>query len=199
MKKKIIIGVTGALATGKTTASDMFASKGAFKIDADGIAHKLLEEDERIIAKVLDLFGREILTGSKIDRKKLAGKVFSDKEKLKKLSGIMHPEIIRRIKEETAGSNSPVVVIDAPLLVETNLHDYVDIVVVVRSSAGTQIKRAKNRGISSEEAKRIIEEQLPLSEKAKFADYVIDNDSGLEKIKKGVEEIWKNVQKERKS
>ena len=189
MKKKII-GITGSLATGKTLAADIFVSLGAERIDADRIAHSLLEEDEEVKTGLVEAFGEGILSGSEIDRKKLREAVFLDKEKLKKLSEVTHPVIIERIKKEAASSSKEVVVIDAPLLIEAGLHDYVDIVVVISSSEETQIKRALERGLTEEEARRIIKNQMPLDEKKKFADYVIDNDEEKEKVKEGVKKIW---------
>ncbi|MFC1548434.1 dephospho-CoA kinase [Candidatus Omnitrophota bacterium] len=192
---KRTIGVTGGLATGKTTVADMFAAKGADKIDADEIAHQLLDENEDIRFKVIDFFGEDILAGSAIDRRKLAGKVFSDKENLNALCRIMHPAIIFNIKEQVEKSKRDTIVIDAPLLIEAGLHEYVDIVVVVTAEPDTQIKRATGRGIPEEEARRIIDNQMALSEKAKFADYLIDNNDGkdLGKIKEGVDEIWQEM------
>ena len=191
MKK--IIGITGGLATGKTTVADMFVQKGAVKIDADRIAHGLLEEDQKIRDKVIDAFGEGILTGGKIDRKKLANIVFKDKDKLKKLTNILHPRIIENIKERIEKEGDKIIVIDAPLLMEAGLEEMMDVIIVVKAERHTQIKRAVNRGISEEEAEAIIKNQMPLSEKIKKADYVIDNEEKIEKIKEGVERIWQNV------
>jgi len=193
MRGQKIIGVTGSLATGKTTVSDMFAAMGAVKVDADEIAHKLLLEDDRIKAEVVELLGSDVLTGGEIDRRKLAGKVFFDNEKLGELCRILHPEILRRIKEQAERFPEETVVVDAPLLIEARLNDYVDIVVVVTAGYETQTKRAQDRGISEEEAGNIIDNQMPLSEKVKFADYVIDNDGDMEAIKEGVDRIWQRM------
>ena len=102
----------------------------------------------------------------------------------------MHPVIRERIREMVKKSASPVVVIDAPLLIESGLHREVDVVVVVKASDGDQLKRAMNRGYSEEDARNIIKNQLPLSEKLKSADYVIDNDNSVNKITEGVDRIW---------
>lgn len=193
MKGQKIIGVTGSLATGKTTVSKMFAAMGAVKVDADEIAHKLLLEDDRIKSEVVKLLGSDVLTGGEIDRRKLAGKVFFDNEKLAALCRILHPEIIRGIKEQAERFPGETIVVDAPLLIEARLNDYVDIVVVVTAGYETQIKRAQDRGIPEEEAGNIIDNQMPLSEKVKFADYVIDNDGDMEAIKEGVDKIWQKM------
>ena len=189
---KTIIGITGGYAAGKTTVADMFVSKGARKIDADEIGHQLLFES-RIKDQVLEIFGDEILTDARIDRKKLAKRVFSDKDELESLCNILHPEIIRRVKEVAESAGNEIIVIDAPLLIEAGLHEYVDKVIVVTAKKETRIKRAADRGVSGMEAEKIIDTQMPLSEKVKFADYIIDNNNGLEITKEGVEKIWQEM------
>ena len=197
MKKKRIIGVTGSLATGKSMVSGLFAGQGALKIDADEITHRLLAKDPVIKKEVVSVFGEEILAAGEIDRKKLAGKVFADKKQLKRLSEIMHPEIIRIIKAAAEQHPERVIVIDAPLLIEAGLNDFVDIVVVVKAGEKTQLKRAMGRGLTQEEAKKIISSQMALSEKERLADFIIDNDvdGEMEKVKKGVEDVWENLWK----
>jgi dephospho-CoA kinase len=190
---KKIIGVTGGLATGKTTVAEMLAAKGADKVDADKIAHELLEADEDIQFKIVNIFGKEILAEDKIDRKKLARVVFEDRNKLNTLCQIMHPTIIFRIKELVEQAKKDVVIIDAPLLIEAGLDEFVDVVVVVTAGRDTQIKRATDRGISEEDAERIMDCQMALSEKIKFADYIIDNNAKLNDIKEGVNKIWQEI------
>jgi len=200
MSKRKVIGITGGLATGKTTIADMFVEKGAVKIDADEISHRLLEKDADIRSKVAKLFGEEMLNGGAIDRKKLGDTVFFDKKKLDQLSNILHPAIIRCIKDEIKHYGDQVVVLDAPLLIETGLEDIVDILIVVFTDYETQVKRAANRGISGQEAKNIIAMQMPLTEKVKFADFIIDNSSeDMKTTKEGVDKIWQKVQTTQKS
>ncbi|MGD2278635.1 MAG: dephospho-CoA kinase [Candidatus Omnitrophota bacterium] len=189
-----VIGVTGGLASGKTTIADMFAEKGAVKIDADAIAHQILENDLAVKQEVIDAFGEEVLTAGSVDRKKLAEKVFFDRKKLNSLSDILHPVVVSRIKEEMRRHEDDVVVIDAPLLIEAGLHEMMDIVIVVFADYETQLKRAADRGFSEETAKSIIAMQMPLAEKVKFADFTIDNSSDdKETVKQGVEKIWQKM------
>ncbi|MEA3489104.1 MAG: dephospho-CoA kinase [Candidatus Omnitrophota bacterium] len=192
MAKKLI-GITGGLASGKTTVADMFVVLGAVKIDADEIAHRLLEEDNEVRRKVGGLFGDDILTSGSIDRRKLAEKVFSAREKLDQLCRIIHPVIIQRIKDRIRDLGDSVIVIDAPLLIEAGLNDYVDVVIVVTARVNIQIERAKDRGISEEEARNVLDNQMPLWEKTKFADYIIENDTDLQTIKEGVKKIWQKM------
>lgn len=193
MHVRKIIGITGSLATGKTAVTNLFAEKGAKKVDADEIAHEILREDKGVVKEVIELFGEKILTDGKIDRRKLAKEVFFNREKLKRYCLIVHPAIIWRIKEEVERSSDWVIALDAPLLIEAEMNNYVDIVVVVTADEKTQIERAKSRGISEKEAKSIIANQMPLSEKVKFADYIIENSGSLEALKKGVDEVWQNL------
>lgn len=192
MAKKII-GVTGSLASGKTTIANMFADKGAVKIDADEIAHEILKENGLPRDRAIDIFGNDILLEGDIDRRKLAEKVFFDRKKLDDLCRVLHPAVIRRIKDLVARHEEEIVVIDAPLLLEAGLGEYVDVVVVVTADRDTQIKRATDRGISEDEARSIIKSQMPLAEKTRSADYIIDSSGSVEKMKEGVEKIWKKI------
>lgn len=195
MKKRLIIGVTGGYAAGKTTVADLFVEKGAVKIDADEIAHILLRENDDLRAKIIELFGDDIITDGEIDRRKLAMEVFSDRQKLDMLSGVLHPEIVRVIKEQTGRIEKGVIVIDAPLLIEVGMQDFVDKIVVVSAEHATCINRAVKRGVSEEEAESRKNSQLPTSEKAKFADYMIYNDTDLKRTQKGVDKIWEKMKK----
>jgi len=105
----------------------------------------------------------------------------------------LHPPIIARIKERAEGIEEGVIVVDAPLLIESGLNDYVDVVVVVAANDDLQIERAISRGITKEEAEKIILNQMPLSEKKRFADFIIENVKDLKTIKEGVERIWQNL------
>lgn len=193
MAKKTIIGVTGGLATGKSTVAGMFVAKGAVCVDADAISHEILKNDAGIKKEIIAAFDVGTEAGGGIARRELAAKVFFDTDSLAKLVRIMHPAIIKRIKEETDKVEEGVVVVDAPLLIEAGMADFVDIVVVVTAGHDTQLKRAIERGLSKEEAEAIIKSQMPLSEKKRAADYIIDSDSDVETTKKGVESIWKRT------
>lgn len=193
VKKGKIIGVTGGLATGKSTVTELFAALGAVRVDADAISHDILENDGKVKTRVAGLFGEGILTGGRIDRKKLARAVFSDKDELARLCEIMHPVIIERIRREVADSGDNVVVIDAPLLIESGMAGEVDVLVVVTAGVDTQINRAVSRGMGREEARRVIDSQMPLSQKAEQADHIICNEGKIEKIKEGVDRIWQKI------
>ncbi|MBF0217071.1 MAG: dephospho-CoA kinase [Candidatus Omnitrophica bacterium] len=199
MAKKIIIGVTGTFSSGKTSVAEMILAMGASrKVDADKIGHKLLAE-RSVIRRVTDVFGNGVLSGERIDRKKLGKIVFSDKKKLGFLNDIMHPLILGRIKEEVDSVPRGAVVIDAPLLIETKLDKLADIVVVVLTDDDIAAKRAILKGFTKKEIDGVRSHQLTLPEKLKAADFIIDNNGGIDKTKEGVNELWKKVQKSLKA
>ncbi len=192
MDKKVIIGITGGYATGKTTVTEFFVMKGAHRIDADAIAHALLK-DEDIKNSIVETFGKEIASFGEINRRKLAQAVFFDADKLDKLCEIMHPTLLEIIKSKVDAIEEGVVAIDAPLLFEANLDGYVDVTIVVTAPVAIQVERGKIRGITGEEAKKRIESQMPLRDKAEKADYTIDTNCDLNEIKEGVDKIWQEL------
>ena len=189
-KQKTIIGVTGSFAAGKTSVTDEFVLLGAVRIDADSIAHELLAENEDIKSNIREIFGPEVMESGLVNRSKLASEVFSNREKLDKLCGIMHPAILERIRRIISDTDGGVVVVDAPLLFESGLAGEMDMVVVVSASEKIRTKRAVAKGISEETAREIMASQMSPEEKIKMADHVIINDYEFEKIKEGVKKVW---------
>ena len=201
----IIVGITGGIACGKTTVSNLLAEKGAIPINADEIGHQLLKSDSPIIDKLVDSFGVKILEDSgDVSRKKLGAIVFNDKKAREKLNAILHPLIIKRsrarARELVTDNPSCVVLLDAPLLIEAGAYDSVDLIVVVTTSQNTQIKRIldrskeQNRPLTEAEAQARIDAQMPISEKAKYADIVICNDGTHEELQKQVDALWMKLQ-----
>ncbi|MFA6635758.1 MAG: dephospho-CoA kinase [Candidatus Omnitrophota bacterium] len=185
-----VIGVTGPFASGKTTVADEFVALGAVRIDADEISHNILSEDRRIIKKIETVFGPGVMESGKVSREKLSMSVFGDREKLKALCEIMHPEIIKRVKRKIADASGKTVVLDAPLLFESGFYKQVDRIVVVTASERTCIKRAVLKGIPEEKARQIMASQISPEEKIKMADHVIFNEGNLQQIKEGVKKVW---------
>lgn len=194
----MIIGVTGSLGTGKTFVSSIFGSLGAKVLDADRLAHESLKKGTPSYKKIVREFGGGILDGSRnIDRKKLAACVFGDRSKVKKLNGIIHPDVIRKIKENIRkAGKAQAVVIDAPLLIEANLAGMVDKLIVVKASKKNQYCRcAESLGIGKEECERRLKNQMPLAKKVKLADYVIRNDGPKSQTRRQVMQIWRQLWK----
>ena len=193
----IKVGLTGGIASGKSVVADMFQEKGAFIIDADKVAHEVIEPNEPAWEEIVKHFGKDILNpAGKIDRVKLAAKVFNDKKSLKKLNSIVHPRVAERfsvILSELKKKSKPpeVIVYDVPLLIEAEMHKMVDTVVLVYVSTEKQIERLQNRnGFSLKEAEERLAAQMPLEEKKTFADYIINNECTLSETQKQVDEFW---------
>jgi len=197
-KGKIILGLTGSFGSGKSTVAGFLRSYGAKVIDADEIAHSLIKPGSKIYQRIVNAFGRGILRGNKaINREKLAGIVFSNKRLLKRLNVIVHPEVIRVMRQKIKASSASVIVLDAPLLIEAGMAKIVDKLIVVTITGKKQIERAfKKTGLQRKDILKRIRAQIPLRNKIRVADFVIDNNGTIKKTKKQIGEIrrmlWTN-------
>ncbi|WP_085991719.1 dephospho-CoA kinase [Oceanobacillus senegalensis] len=176
----LIIGLTGSIASGKSTVSLMFDDFNIPVIDADKIAREVVEPGEEAYEKVIETFGNQILREDKIlDRKKLGAIVFADEEKLATLNGIVHPAIRKKMidkRDALVKNGATCVVMDIPLLFESKLTSMVDKTIVVYVDEEVQLKRLMERDeFSKSEAEQRIQSQIPVKEKAKLADAVINN------------------------
>ncbi len=191
----LTIGLTGGIASGKSTVCMEFEKLGAVIIDADQIARELILPHKPLWKKIIAYFGREIQREDfTIDRFKLGEKVFSHEAERAALNKMIHPEIKReidrRLKEIGKEHNDVLVLVDAALLIETGTFKEMDKVIVVSTSERNQIRRLMDRdGLSLEGARRRIRTQAPLKEKRKYADYVINTDGSLEEMRKQVRTI----------
>jgi dephospho-CoA kinase len=202
----IIVGVTGGIACGKSTVSKLLSKKGAIPINSDEIGHQLLKRGSPVMGALLETFGADILDKSgDVSRQKLGAIVFNDKAVRERLNAIMHPLIVEQSRSEanrlvTEDANC-VVLIDAPLLIEANSQDTVDTIVVVTASLDIQFQRllergiAQNRPLNQAEAQARIDSQMPLSEKVKHADFVIENDGTLEELAQKVDGLWHEIRR----
>ena len=175
MKK--IIGLTGSIASGKSTVSNKLKSLGYKVVDCDEINHQLLAKDNIGYQEVLSAFGDEILKDNlEIDRKKLGKLVFNDPNIKMKLNQILHPLIKKVVIKEFEEVKDGLVFLDCPLLFETDFHQLCDLKIVVYVNLDTQIHRLMERdNITFPEALKKIYSQMPLEEKMELADYVVDN------------------------
>ena len=194
----MVIGLTGGIASGKSTVSAKLKELGAAVIDADLLARDVVRKGEIAYNRIVQCFGADILLPSgDINRKKLGNIVFSDKEKLALLNNITHPEIIKRMKEriqELKAEGARVIVVDAAILIEMGLHKYVDSVWVVTVDRETQIKRLIERDkFEYREAENRINSQFTNEVRKKYADVVIDNSKPIEEVEKRLEELWNNI------
>jgi dephospho-CoA kinase len=198
---RLLLGVTGGIATGKTTIANMLEEMGAPIIDFDIIARQVVEPEKPAWKQVVDFFGKQVLQpDGNIDRKKMSKIVFRDLEKRKKLESFIHPAIYDEFftqVNEIAGKNPDAIIqIVVPLLIELNLQYMFDKLLVVYISAEEQVARlAKRDGISEEEAATMLASQLPTDEKLRYADFVIKNDVSLEEVREHVRAVWKQLEK----
>ena len=197
----LIIGLTGGIVGGKSTVASMFKDLGAKIVDADKLGHSVILPHRPAWEKITRLFGKDILRNDlTIDRERLGKIVFTNQTLLKKLNEITHPEIIKLIKKEInlaknkTHSQEKILIIDAALIYEAKIDRLMDKIIVVYINEDEQVKRlVKRDNLSKEEALQRIKSQMPMKEKVKMADYVIDNSSSLDKTKKQVEKIWKKL------
>lgn len=174
------LGLTGGIATGKSTADEFFKKKNIPIVDSDQIAHELMAKDQASYQAIVGHFGNEILAADgEIDRKKLGSIVFNDKNQLKRLNELTHPLILNNMEEKITqyqAQGVPLVILDIPLLFEDDLSHYCDATLLVTAPPQLELSRLMARNnLSKEDAQKRIASQMPLSEKEKLADYVIEN------------------------
>jgi dephospho-CoA kinase len=191
----ILVGLTGGIATGKTTVAQMFKRCGAVVIDADQLARHVVRPGKPAWREIVAAFGKSILTprGS-INRQALGAIVFQDRRKLKKLERIIHPRVAREQQRLTrrikARVPNAVVVYEVPLLFESGAHTRVDKIIVVTADRETQIARLKRRnGLTRAEALRRIGQQMALAHKARRADVVLDGTDDKAAVRKDVRRL----------
>lgn len=196
----LIIGLTGGIATGKSTVAEMLEELGAHRVDADKIAREVVEPDKPAWRAIIDHFGPGVMYFDRhINRHMLASIIFKDPKERAKLEEITHPAIKEEIHEQLAlarKAGHKVVVLEVPLLFETGLDADADKIVVVVSDESLQIERMKKRDdLEEEEARQRIAAQMSLAEKAKKADYVLYNSGTLDELREQVKALWEEITK----
>ncbi|MCX7049503.1 MAG: dephospho-CoA kinase [Candidatus Sumerlaeota bacterium] len=197
----MIIGLTGTPGCGKSTVARMLAEEGARVIDADVIAHEVVEPGTEGLEEIARTFGAGMIRGDgSLDRARMGQKAFSDPEALKKLNAIVHPRVREREKEliaEYQRQGAALIVLDIPLLFEVGSQDLADATVVVTVNEPERIRRLEeSRGWSREEIERRRAAQMPQDEKARLAGHVIDNSGSLEETRRQVRDLvarWKSL------
>ncbi|RQD78138.1 MAG: dephospho-CoA kinase [Candidatus Syntrophonatronum acetioxidans] len=200
----ITAGLTGGIACGKSFVTKLLLEKGAIIIDLDQVAREVVKPGGEAWSDIVTFFGREFVdVEGNIDRQKLGQVVFSDEKKREKLNQITHRRIIeyvQKIKDEfykNPENKGKVLVIDAPLLIEAGMDKMVDKVIVIVCDTEIQKKRLMERNnLSEEESYQRINAQMPLEEKARYGDYIIDNSHTREYTRKQVDIIWQKLIRE---
>lgn len=193
-----VIGLTGGIASGKSTAARVLAELGARVVDADAIAREVVAPGQPALADLVRAFGREmLLPDGTLDRKRLGAVIFADADKRRALNAITHPRIaaemqarLGRLRDEGAG----VAVYEAALLVENGVHHGLDGLVVVACDEATQLRRLIERdGFSEAEARARIAAQAPVDDKIRAATWVVDTSGPLGETKKQLARVWEEI------
>ena len=201
-RRFLLVGLTGGVATGKSTVSAMFAALGCLIIDADRLAREVVEPGQPAHTQIVSAFGPGVLRpDGGIDRKALGAVVFADPAARARLESITHPAIRARVRarlaELTAAGFDGIVILDAPVMVESGDSRDVDRLVVVTADEPAQVARQQARdGLGPDDARRRIRSQMPLDEKARLADYLIDNSGELAATEARVREVHRALGQE---
>jgi len=195
------VGLTGGIATGKSTVSRLFVECGAWLIDADVLARDVVAPGRPALRRIVEAFGHEMLRpDGTLDRDRLGRTVFGDAGKLAQLNALIHPDVAaeqeRRCDEIAAAAPHAVVIYDAALLIEAGAHARMEKLIVVTADEQTQLARLKARNhLSAEEAERRIAAQMPLADKVKLADYVLDGTLPPDQLRKAVRRIYDDLKR----
>jgi dephospho-CoA kinase len=196
--RKPTIGLTGGIASGKSTVARFLEDAGAAVVDADRVARDVVAVGSEGLAEVAQVFGPEVLASDgSLNREALAGVVFADHAARARLQAILHPRIGRRsaqLIEELRASDATYVIYDAPLLVEVGAHENLDGLIVVATATDAQVARAAARDrVAPEVVTRRMAAQLPLERKLEVADYVISNDGSLAELEERTRQVHSEI------
>lgn len=198
-----LIGLTGGMGSGKSTVADCLRSNGIPVIDADVIAHKIMNE-ESTLDKIHEIFGKNVFDkDGSLNKVKFSSVLFTNTVKRKKLNEFVHPKVWDEMMNETekyVTEGSKVIFLDVPLLIESGWHTRVNETWLVKADYNERIERLRLRtNLSTEEIKKRIEIQMPESEKEEYADKIINNDGTIEETgKQVIEELQKIIEKTEK-
>ncbi|MCH6257658.1 dephospho-CoA kinase [Puniceicoccaceae bacterium K14] len=190
----MVIGLTGGIGCGKSTAARLFEELGYRLLDSDKIVHELLASDESVIKRIVERFGSDMRLGEGgIDRKALGAIVFSDSEALEDLEAILHPETGKRWQTEVEAQASLNWVVEIPLLFEKNLQNRFDLTVCVFSDQRNQLERLSRKGLDRQQSLARIAKQLPLKDKAEKADYTLLNDGTIDFLRVQIQTLVNEI------
>ena len=197
----ITAGLTGGIATGKSTVSSIFREAGAIIIDADTMARDAVQKNLHAWHEIVRIFGEEILLpDGEIDRTRLGDIIFKDASKKEILNKIVHPHVIQKVAEliEEIGekAHDSIVILDVPLLIEAGMDKALEDVILVYTPEWTQIERLIERdGISNEDALLRVRSQMPIEKKREFATIIIDNSGTIEATRERALEVFDSLKK----
>ena len=193
-----LVGLTGGIASGKSTVAEILKRQGAAIINADVLAREVVKPDRQAWTEIVNTFGTAVLQPDRaLDRQKLRAIIFDDPDARKKLESIIHPQVRalaeQRIREHAAAGYA-VIVYEVPLLFEGNLQEWLRPVILVACDVDTQRNRLQNRdNLSAAQAQKHIDAQMSLEAKRRLADYVIENNGSLEDLKRQVQAVLEKI------
>ena len=192
VERKKIIGVVGGIGSGKSTVASIFGDGGCAVIDADAIAHQMLDEPD-VKEQILAAFGGEVFLEGNVDREKLAEAVFESEGDIDRINAIIHPKVLleidKLIEDYNRDSNIRAIVLDMPLLLEVGWDSKCDYLIFVECNSENRVERAIKHGLSEENLKKREKFQFSLDKKAKVAHYIVHNNSGTKEITNQVTKI----------
>ena len=197
----LLVGLTGNIASGKSTVAHLLSERGATIIDSDVLARRVVEVDTPAYRQIVQRWGTEILCPDQtLDRAALRRRVFKDQQQLEELNRLIHPEVMRlrdRLIAEARRRRDRMVICDIPLLFEAQLADEFERIVLVDAPRPIRLERlVRERGLSETEAMDMIAAQMPAELKRARADFIIDNDSTLSALERRVEDVWSALDQE---
>ena len=198
-KRPLIVAITGGMGCGQTTVAKFFERWGAKVLNADLIAKQVVDEDAEVQTELRKAFGKKIFyRNNRLNRKYLARIVFEDESKTRRLNRIVHPRMVGRLIEEIEKAREsekyPIIAIDAALIYELNLEHMFDAVIVVSSKMHNRIKRIEERDkLSKREIIHRIQRQLPIEEKMRWADFVIENNGTLDELRHRAYKVYRKL------
>lgn len=186
------VGLTGGIASGKSTVREMLAALGCHTIDADKLVAELYEPGRAGHTALVATYGEQILREDRtIDRVKLANIAFSDPSEAKKLNALIHPIVIAETEARLEKIETGIAVVEATLMIESGGRDRYDKLVIVDVDPEVQVARGVARGLAREEVLRRIANQIPREERLRYADYVIDNNGDREQLEREVRRVYR--------
>lgn len=190
----MIIGLTGNFGSGKSTATHIFQEFGFKVLDSDQLVKEIYSSDASLVSAITHHFGKEVLTPQgTLDKKRLAKEVFTHKESLYWLENLVHPKVVNLINRAISEDPKSNWVVEIPVLFEKNLAIDFDLTICLSAKVDLQLSRLIKKGIDLEDAKARIACQMPLNQKSKRADYILDNNGDIDSLRKQIYSLIKNL------
>jgi dephospho-CoA kinase len=187
----MIIGVTGNTGTGKTVICELFKELGAHLISCDELGWKVLKEPH-IIKQITDKF-KEAMEDGKVNREKLGTIVFGKQDKLKRLNEVVHPLLLKKLKEAIESSSEKIIVVDGALIFEWRIENWFDYIILLISTLEDKERRLKAKGLSAAMIKGRLDAQADSNRFVKYSDFIIENDGDLKSLKDNAKWVWNKI------